>query len=100
MDYDWPGNVRELENVIERASVLGQGDTFLAEDVSLPIAEKPLPSKIPSSSTHASLAETEKRLIEKTLRTTQWNQSKAAKLLKIHRNTLQRKIRHFNIHKK
>jgi len=100
VNHNWPGNVRELENVIERALVLSQGDTFLAEDISLQAGEKSLPSKIPSSSTHASLAETEKRLIEKTLRTTQWNQSKAAKLLKIHRNTLQRKIRHFNIHKK
>ncbi|MET0167028.1 MAG: sigma-54 dependent transcriptional regulator, partial [Vicinamibacterales bacterium] len=25
MDYDWPGNVRELENVIERGTVLTQG---------------------------------------------------------------------------
>ena len=100
VDYDWPGNVRELENVIERAIVLRQDEMLLAGSISLQAGEKSLPSKIPFSSTHASLAETEKELIQKALRTTQWNQTEAAKLLGVHRNTLRRKIRHFNIHRK
>jgi two-component system response regulator HydG len=33
MAYSWPGNVRELENAIERAVVLGQSETLLAEDL-------------------------------------------------------------------
>lgn len=100
VDYDWPGNVRELENVIERAIVLRQDETLLTRSISLPAGEKSLLSRISSSSTHASLAETEKELIQKVLRTTQWNQTEAAKLLGVHRNTLRRKIRHFNIHEK
>jgi len=98
MDYDWPGNVRELENVIERAVVLGQGDMFLPSDFSLKAGGKPLKSGVTSSSVDISLAEAEKRLIEDTLKLTHWNQTKAAKILRIHRNTLRRKIRRFKIY--
>ncbi len=31
--HPWPGNVRELENAIERATILGRGDTIEPEDL-------------------------------------------------------------------
>src|SRR6266404_4741369 len=30
--YDWPGNIRELQNVIERAVILSEGDTFSVDE--------------------------------------------------------------------
>jgi len=98
MNYNWPGNVRELENLIERAIVLGEGDILLPRDLSLKAGEKPSGSRVTSSSVDISLAETEKRLIKKTLKLTHWNQTKAAKLLGIHRNTLRRKTKYLKIH--
>lgn len=98
MDYDWPGNVRELENVIERAIVLGEGDMFLPNDLSLKVGERPLKSGVTSSSVDISLAEAEKRLIEDTLKLTHWNQTRTARILRVHRNTLRRKIRRFKIY--
>ena len=31
-DYDWPGNVRELQNIIERAVILSDSDTFSVDE--------------------------------------------------------------------
>jgi transcriptional regulator with GAF, ATPase, and Fis domain len=35
--YSWPGNVRELENVVERALILGTGDTLAFNDFRVPL---------------------------------------------------------------
>lgn len=96
VDYEWPGNVRELENVIERAVVLSNDNIILPENILLRSRENSLDPKA-SSPPIIPLIEAEKALIRKALEATSWNQSKAAKLLRIHRNTLRRKIRRFKL---
>jgi putative PEP-CTERM system response regulator len=98
VDYEWPGNVRELENVIERAVVLSSNDVILPQDILLRPWKSTSDSEIISSPRSISLVAGEKTLIQKALKTTHWNQTEAAKLLGIHRNTLRRKIKCLNVH--
>jgi len=94
--YDWPGNVRELENVIERAVVLATGNTIFPRHLPSHLHEKEK-GPLTFSFTDPSLKQIEKELIEKILQATGWNQSKAAKKLGIHRNTLRSKIKKLGI---
>jgi Nif-specific regulatory protein len=91
MDYLWPGNVRELKNYIERALVLGVGPILLPQH---------LPAEIGGSVQKAqdlSLTQAEKEHITRVLETTAWHKSKAAKILKMSRVTLDRKIKKYEI---
>jgi len=101
MRYSWPGNVRELENVIERALVMGNGDTILAQDLPLQIQEIPDQSHLTLPSSRLSLkervGELEKELITGTLEETGWVQTEAAKLLGISRRIIKYKMEKYGI---
>ncbi|MDA8095410.1 MAG: sigma-54 dependent transcriptional regulator [Betaproteobacteria bacterium] len=43
--YRWPGNIRELENVIQRATILGSGETIEGAHLYLPDAGAPEPAR-------------------------------------------------------
>jgi len=94
VEYTWPGNIRELKNVIERAVVLGTGNTLLPESLPSEIREnkKTDPPSIVSENSVMSLEAMEKLHIEKILKHTNGNKSQAAKILGISRNRLERKI--------
>ncbi|MGE5549228.1 MAG: sigma-54-dependent transcriptional regulator [Bacteroidota bacterium] len=96
MRYQWPGNVRELKNVLEKAILLGEGSsiliTHLPEEIVAPRSGRPV-----LGANRASLDDLEREHIVQVLREVKWNQSKAAELLGIHRNTLRNKIERFNL---
>lgn len=98
--YAWPGNVRELQNVIERAVVLCDGETFVIDESWLKVC----PGR-PSNGTGiqvTTLAQGEKALIEAALAETHGRVSGprgAAVKLGIPRQTLESKIKALRIKK-
>ena len=101
--YDWPGNVRELQNVIERAVVLCEDETFAIDESWLKRPSR-APGRGPSPVTTltTALLETEKAIIESALAQTQGRisgPSGAAARLGIPRQTLDAKIKALGINK-
>ena len=94
-NHHWPGNLRELRNVIKRAVLLSTGEYIevdaLPKDV---LAESPAESIFENG---FSKADYEKDQIIKALKKTNFNKSKAAKLLQVTRKTLYNKINHYNL---
>ncbi|OLD36369.1 MAG: hypothetical protein AUI19_00945 [Myxococcales bacterium 13_1_40CM_2_68_15] len=97
--YEWPGNVRELKNVIERAVAYLKGPVITPEE---------LPEVVVRSARRQdrytfrdwrqmTLERLEKEFLEKTLAEHGGNVSHTAKALGIHRSTLQRLMRRWNI---
>jgi len=103
--YDWPGNIRELQNVVERAVVLCEGETFCVDPSWLvpaslsPTSPNPTMQTIPLV---ADLAERERAIIENALREAEGlisGPTGAAAKLGIPRQTLESKIRKLGINR-
>ena len=102
--YHWPGNIRELQNVVERAVILSEGDTF-AVDASwlrLETAESDRPNSLLPGEGLSALADREVEMIEAALAETHGRiagPSGAAAKLGIPRQTLESKIKRLGIDK-
>jgi len=98
--YDWPGNIRELQNVIERAMILCDGETFSVDETWLtPVAPKSAVTSVPLV---ANLVEREKEMVETALRKAEGvvgGPTGAAAKLGIPRQTLESKIRKLGINR-
>jgi len=98
--YDWPGNVRELQNVIERAVILSDGETFSVDETWLtPVTPNAARTTVPLV---ANLMDHEKEMIENALREADGlisGPTGAATKLGIPRQTLESKIRKLGINR-
>jgi len=98
--YGWPGNIRELQNVIERAIILCDGETFCVDETWLR-RELPIPRSRPSTLNRV-LARQEKEMIEAALAESDGQvsgPSGAATKLGLPARTLDSKIKRFKINK-
>lgn len=120
--HDWPGNVRELRNVVERAVILGDQELLGPEDIVLtqlrldndqgevPLSADALPTVTfesgpeyvhdmwgPFIQKATTLDELDRLYIEAVLKSTDWNKSKASRILQIERTTLDRRLKKYGI---
>jgi transcriptional regulator with PAS, ATPase and Fis domain len=104
MAHDWPGNVRELRNAIERAMILEEGPSITAASLPISIARPdgggPMGGASLDMATPTdglSLEDNERSLLVRALEKTEGNQTQAARLLRITRDTLRYKMKKFNL---
>ena len=94
--YSWPGNVRELENLVERLLIMRNDNTITSDD---------LPDKIRNGNSAVeslsgsgfsinlpdegySLEQLEREVVVQALERNGWNQTAAARFLRVPRHTL------------
>jgi formate hydrogenlyase transcriptional activator len=98
--YDWPGNIRELQNVVERAVILSEGETFFVDETWLAhVTPKMAATTAPLI---ADLVEHEREILEAALRQSEGvvgGPTGAAVKLGIPRQTLESKIRKLGINR-
>jgi formate hydrogenlyase transcriptional activator len=102
--YSWPGNIRELQNVVERAVILTETDTFVVDESWLKreSAESPRAGARSPVGALSALADREVEMIEAALAESHGRiagPSGAAAKLGIPRQTLESKIKRLGIDK-
>jgi two-component system, NtrC family, response regulator AtoC len=101
LNYEWPGNVRELRNVVERAVLMDDGEYIFSHSIQLGHIHKLRYEKpelaFELGDTGQSLDDIEKQVLTKALEKTNFNQSQAAKVLKISRDTLRYRMKKHNL---
>ena len=94
LSYDWPGNVRELENTVERATALSSGPLLDVADLPTYV-QYAMSHRVPPPDEIVPLEELEKRAILHAMQEASGDKLQAAKLLKIGKTTLYRKLKQY-----
>jgi transcriptional regulator with PAS, ATPase and Fis domain len=95
--HTWPGNIRELEHLIHHSILMSDGETIWVEHIPSAALTQSLflrgGDEMDSGPVEfLSLDEMESHHLKRVLKHTNWNKTKAAKILQVSRPTLDRKI--------
>ena len=94
MKYAWPGNVRELQHTMERAVILSGNSMLRPDDFLFPSARG---ERAEETDEELNLEKLERKTVERALRISGRNMSRAAQLLGITRFTLYRKLQNLGL---
>ena len=98
MNFSWPGNVRQLRSTVENMVVLSTGEELTVDTLPPEIGG---PSPVDAGGMEGlvgiSMQQAEVELIRNTLKLTEGNREKAAKILGIGERTLYRKIKEYEL---
>ena len=97
MSYHWPGNVRELENVIERSTLVCEGNVIHGYNLPPTLQTAEGSGTVTRASLDHSVEAYEKDLIQDALKTTRGNRARAARLLDTTERILGYKVKKYEI---
>ncbi len=98
--YHWPGNIRELENLIERLVAIHDKDALTERDIPIEYQVyelEALKERGEEDLIKAASDAFERNFILNVLEKENWNQTKTAERLGIHRKTLEYKVKKLNL---
>jgi two-component system NtrC family response regulator len=97
--YSWPGNVRELENTVERLLIMRNSDVIIRDELPEKLLTRGVSGnaivKLPDEG--YSLEQLEREIVIEALERNSWNQTAAARFLKIPRHTLIYRLEKYEI---
>ena len=97
MTYHWPGNVRELENVVERATLVCEGNVIHGYNLPPTLQTAEGSGTVTKMSLDQAVNAFEKDLIQDALKTTRGNRARAARLLDTTERILGYKVKKYEI---
>jgi len=102
--YGWPGNVRELKNAVERARALANRESIQPEDLptevrhlSGEVADRLSPIHSFKAAKQEIVTEFEERSLRELMECTGWNIAQASRAAGVHRKTIERKLKRYNL---
>jgi len=86
LSYRWPGNIRELVSVVERATILSEGDAISPDELFLDSRQQ-----------QKSIKDMERELIEEVLNSYEMDLKKSSEILGMSMSNLEKKIQTYNL---
>ena len=106
LNHAWPGNVRELRNVLDQTALLARERVIPAESLAIYAApridgEANLHTQghfgLAAQNPGAKLTDVEREMVVQTLERTDWNVSKAARMLGLSRDMLRTRMERYSL---